>query len=241
MTNYRRTTKAALLFGTIVCSAMLAIANPSAAGAAQSSSNEHEIMDPLRIQGTVSHEGERLLLNDIQGDTVLDQLVLNISDETRILDALNGYPVDAASLKDGETVYAYISPAMALSLPPQSHAEMIICQIPAGFAAPSYETISAATGDSETVRLLTTKRGMVYAIDDETTFLPYLTRNIVTAESLAPGTSCLIWPDRNMEDAGGNEVIHASTVVIFSAQNTDRQDKQGPASDPALTDIITLQ
>ena len=118
---------------------------------------------------------------------------------------------------------------------------MIICQIPAGFAAPSYETAVTLTGSSESGWQLTTKRGMVYGIDGETTVLPYLTRNMVTAEDLTSGTTCLVWPDRNMTDASGNEIIHASKVVIFPGGGSAVQNSSGPASDPALTDKIELR
>lgn len=242
MKNFRLsafiTRKAPLLLGALAATVLMAFSGPAKAIAAEDGQNS---LGLYRVYGTVSHEGERLMLNNIQGDTNLDTLVLNISDETRILDALNGYPVSADSLKDGEMVYAYISPAMTLSLPPQSYAEMIICQIPAGFAAPSYETAAKLTGNSESGWQLTTNRGMVYGIDSETTVLPYLTRNIVTPEDLTSGTACLVWPDRNMTDASGNEIIHASKVVIFPGGGSANQDSSGPASDPGLTDTAAMR
>ena len=82
---------------------------------------------------------------------------------------------------------------------------------------------------------------MVYGIDGETTVLPYLTRNMVTPEDLTSGTACLVWPDRNMTDASGNEIIHSSKVVIFPGGGSSVQDSSGPASDPVLTDKIELQ
>lgn len=235
MRIHRRTTKTALLFGAVACCALLAVSRPIGAYADENMAAEQTLSSPVRVYGTISHDGERLVLNNIQGDTSLDMLVLNISEDTRILDALNGFPVAVDSLKEGETVYAYISPAMALSMPPQSYAEMIICQIPAGFAAPYYETVSGITGNSETGMQLTTKRGLVYGIDGETALLPYLTRNIVMADSLTPGTTCLVWPDRNMTDSDGHEIIHASKIVIFQGGVIyGNSPAGGPASDPAL-------
>lgn len=243
MKYQRKTSKTALFIGAAACCAFLALLKPVDVSAEENKAAELTITAPVRVSGTISREGERLMLKDIQGDTSLDMLVLNTSEQTRILDAVNGFPVPAGSLKEGETVYAYISPAMALSMPPQSYAEMIICQIPAGFAAPSYETVSKISGDNDTGWRLTTNRGMNYGIDNETALLPYLTRNIVTTDSLTPGTSCLVWPDRNMTDSQGNEIIHASKVVIFAGGGTfgGGAISSGPASDPSLTEKIELQ
>lgn len=180
------------------------------------------------------------MMTGIHGDTELDELVLNISDETKILDAVNGFPVAKESLRDGETVYAYISQAMALSLPPQSHASLIICQIPADFAAPLYETAAVLTAQNDSTYLLTTARGSRYLIDSTTILLPYLTRNIVTASDLTEGRTCLIWTDGTSALAeDGTPVMKAREIVIFAPQRETQPS--GPASDPELTNKIPLR
>lgn len=196
--------------------------------------------EPLRVYGTLHRDGERITVTNIHGDTELDELVLNISDETRILDAVNGFPVAVDSLREGETVYAYISQAMALSLPPQSHATMIICQIPADYAVPLYETAAALTAQNESTYLLTTARGSKYLIDGSSVLLPYLTRNIVTAQDLTEGRTCLIWSDGTSyltED--GSPVMKAREIVIFAPSHSEQPS--GPASDPELTNKIQLK
>ena len=55
-----------------------------------------------------------------------------------ILDAVNGYPVLLDDLEDGSTVYAYVGPAMTMSLPPQATAHLILANIPEDFGVPQY-------------------------------------------------------------------------------------------------------
>ena len=54
------------------------------------------------------------------GNVYEGEVIVNISGDTLILDGENGYPLEAEELQAGETVYAYIGPAMTMSLPPQT-------------------------------------------------------------------------------------------------------------------------
>ena len=65
------------------------------------------------------------------GNIYEGEVIVNISGDTLILDGENGYPIEAKDLQAGETVYAYIGPAMTMSLPPQTSGEVIIGKIPA--------------------------------------------------------------------------------------------------------------
>lgn len=217
------------LIGSLACAVLLAASSfPALADGA-----ELPVSEPLCIYGTLHNDNGQISMTNISGDTSLDQLVLNISEETKILDAVNGFPVSVSDLREGETIYAYISHAMTLSIPPQSHAEMILCQIPQDFGVPSYETVSALAPINEQSFKLTTVRGNEYMIDKATILLPYLTRNLVTVQDLTEGRACLVW-------STPADAKIASKAVIFAASSPSKQPS-GPASDPALTDKIQLQ
>ena len=63
----------------------------------------------VRIYGTVNQTSDgRLSISRQDGDFAGQELIINVSEETRILDAVNGYPVALDTLKNGETIYAYI-------------------------------------------------------------------------------------------------------------------------------------
>ena len=207
-----------LFAGALALSAVLAFSGSSQAQAAENLPASYPVSEPVLVWGTAQHEGDRLVLTNVQGDTVHQEIVLNISDETKILEASGGYPVALDSIRDGETIYAYISQAMTMSLPPQSHAELILCQIPQGAAVPSYEKVDFTAFLSSDVQAVTpavgqiaTLPGTTWAVMDETVSLPYLTRNIVTAQDLTPGTAFLVWPAGTAAD--GLQV--AGKIVIF--------------------------
>ena len=69
------------------------------------------------------------------------EIILNITDTTRILDAVTLEEKTLADINEKEIIYAYTSPVMTRSLPPISNAEYILINIPADFGIPSYENI----------------------------------------------------------------------------------------------------
>ncbi len=56
-----------------------------------------------------------------------------------ILDAVSGEPVDAKSIKDGSTVYAWLGAqtAVTMSLPPQVTPELLLVNVPADYKVAS--------------------------------------------------------------------------------------------------------
>lgn len=207
MKNSKRNLKRFL--GCMLCSAVLTLTGVSSALADET---QHPLSEPVCVFGTIQKDNGRLSMTNIQGETALDELILNTSETTRILDAVNGYPVSIDNIKDGELVYAYISPAMTLSLPPQSHAEMIICGIPAGLSVPSYETAENLVIGENGDAVVSTARGSVYYIDASSVLLPYLTRNIVTVSDLTKGRQFLVWKTP-IGQTGENA---AAKIVMFS-------------------------
>ena len=58
--------------------------------------------------------------------------------EAPVVDAATGLPLDLETVKEGDVLYAWAGPAMALSLPPQLFAEVVIGNVPADAAAPEF-------------------------------------------------------------------------------------------------------
>lgn len=148
-----------------------------------------------RMWGQLTRINEKSfsLKNSSQG--MAPEVILHVNEDTLYLDAVSGLPVKTDSIKDGQTVYVYTSPAMATSLPPQTTAQLLIVDIPADFAVPSYYTVmkvSTATGGGVQV---TTDQGNTITIPTTATFFPYLTKNIVSMANLTPGTRFLVWND----------------------------------------------
>lgn len=171
-------------------------------------------LEPHRIQGTVTQvSGQRIDLNQTGPEAQNQEIILNISDEqTRILDAVSGNPVPLSDIKTGDTIYAYIGPAMTLSLPPMTNATLILTNIPADFKVPEYLTVQSLALDADqTGGVMTATNGQQYTITSDTQIFPYLTRNIVTIQDLTPGTTLLLW-----SQPGSNT---ATKIMIFPSEN----------------------
>ncbi|MCI8658841.1 MAG: hypothetical protein HFG54_01135 [Lachnospiraceae bacterium] len=168
---------------------------------------EGSIADTIRIWGTVLGVEDGMLRIDNQsGTSFAGEIILNIDpDYSRVVDGENGYPVDLSSIQAGQFIYAYIGPAMTMSLPPMTTAEMVICQIPEDFRAPDYVQVESMEKADDGWNL-TAKDGTSYYVPSECPILPYLTRNMVRLEDVTKDSSCLVW----MGDEG-----NVQKIVLF--------------------------
>ena len=194
-----------------LCAAMLcvpALAAVSATGAGAYVPNPQYTV----ISGTVAHQKDGgLLMSTSTGEPTEDYILW--TEGVAILDAVSGEPVDAKSIKDGSTVYAWLGAqtAMTMSLPPQVTPELLLVNIPADYKVPQYDVIVRADGltsveGKRSGMSVTLSDGTVYQVWEDAQVKPYLTRNRVTYQDLLPGTRVLVWTD----DKG-----QASKVIVF--------------------------
>ena len=199
------------LIAAALCAAMLcvpALAAVSATGAGAYVPNPQYTV----ISGTVAHQKDGgLLMSTSTGEPTEDYILW--TEGVAILDAVSGEPVDAKSIKDGSTVYAWLGAqtAMTMSLPPQVTPELLLVNIPADYKVPQYDVIVRADGltsveGKRSGMSVTLSDGTVYQVWEDAQVKPYLTRNRVTYQDLLPGTRVLVWTD----DKG-----QASKVIVF--------------------------
>ena len=72
--------------------------------------------DPM--MGTIVSVEDGQLTMHRQDNGFDEDVVITIAEDTKVLDAENGYPVELSDLKEGNTISAYVDEAMTLSLPP---------------------------------------------------------------------------------------------------------------------------
>ena len=159
--------------------------------------SEPEAPQAIRIFGPVTRtEDGRLSIDNQSGVSSSGQIILNVADETYILDAVSGLPIKLEDIKDGDTIYAYIGPAMTMSLPPMTNATVIFANIPADAKVPDYVEVKSMITDASTSKsVLTAIDGTEYTLADDCNIFPYLTRNIVTLDDLTQGRKCVVWAD----------------------------------------------
>ena len=199
------------LIAAALCAAMLcvpALAAASAPGAGAYVPNPQYTV----ISGTVAHQKDGgLLMSTSTGEPTEDYILW--TEGVMILDAVSGEPVDAKSIKDGSTVYAWLGAqtAMTMSLPPQVTPELLLVNIPADFKVPQYDVIVRANYIMKGIpgysgMAITLSDGTACQVWQDAAVTPYLTRNRVTYQDLLPGTRVLVWAD----DEG-----QASRVIVF--------------------------
>ncbi|SFD24181.1 stalk domain-containing protein [Clostridium uliginosum] len=123
-----------------------------------------------------------------------NDMILNISHETIIIDAVSGLPVPLKDINLNEDIYAYISPVMTLSLPPMSNAKAIIVNIPQDFKVPNYIEVQSINQNYDGSITVKSDDGLVEAtLDRNTNVFPYLTKNIVTIDNIKIGSTLFLW------------------------------------------------
>lgn len=195
-----------------IASLLCAAAMTAALGFTSLAENTDGKLQPVRFDGTVqSVEESRLVMNRfLDGGT--EEIIVNVSEDTMILDAVNGFPQSLESLQDGERIRVYVGPAMTMSLPPMTNAKVVLTDIPEDFNVPFYETVSTLTKNLDGTYTVVTAAENTYQVDDATTLLPYLTRNMVYVDNLQPGVKFLVWTT-------GASLQTAEKIVIFQGEN----------------------
>ena len=144
--------------------------------------SQPEIPQSIRIYGPVTKmEDGRLSIDNQSGMSTSGEIILNVALE---------------DVKDGDTIYAYIGPAMTMSLPPMTNAVMIFTNLPADAKAPDYVEVKSMVTDAATSKsVLTATDGTEFTLAEDCNIFPYLTRNIVTLDDLTQGKKCVVWSD----------------------------------------------
>lgn len=186
-----------------LCAALLCALPAVAAETEAPSSGTPAYMAPVRVWGQVTRlESGSLLLQNSNESGPFQEVIVHMDEATPVVDAVSGLPVELSKIKDGDTVYAWVGPAMTMSLPPQASASVVVANIPADAAVPQYYEI---TGLDQTVTIaiypppprtevnLPVAGGEGLTIPVSAQVSPWLTKNVATLDDLTPGSRILAW------------------------------------------------
>ncbi len=192
-----------VLLALAALSAALCVSAAAAEAAVPDAPAEEPAEAPafVRVWGKVSPwDGEGILLKNSNPDDPLNEVVIHPG-EAPAVDAVTGLPMDLKTVKEGDTLYAWAGPAMALSLPPQVSALVIVGNIPADAAVPEFceiagQAVFPAPGDEGSAKFPLTGGGEL-EVTGKTVYTPWLTKQIIRMEDLNPGTRVLVWKDKD--------------------------------------------
>ena len=181
----------------LLCAALLAV--PAAAAETSDEAAAPVRPGPVQVWGTLTWlDDGGLYVENSSGDETLDKVILH-GESIICLDAVTGDPMDIQDLEDGDTIYAWVGPAMTWSMPPHATAILILGNIPADYAVPQFYEITSSTITEESAVLSVAGSSDALTVPASAQVLPYLTRNIVTLGDLIPGTRILVWSDAQGE------------------------------------------
>lgn len=148
----------------------------------------------VMVWGSAKEKGENsvYLENSNESDPNA-RIVIKINEDTAIVDAVTGEAKSFADIKEGETLYAWVSPVMTRSMPPQSNAIVVICNFPADFASPIYAQVQKVTEREDGGTDVLMNNSVILHLNADTELLGYKTKDVKTLEDIKPGTMLLSW------------------------------------------------
>lgn len=150
---------------------------------------------PTRVWGAAVELGDMsLTLENSNESDPYQKVVVNVEEDTLILDAVTGEAKTFDDLRTGETVYAWVGPDMTKSLPPISTGRVILCGLPADYAAPTYAEVESVT-ETESGADVYLNNDVVLHLNADTGYLaaPGWEKETVSAADIVPGTRVLAW------------------------------------------------
>ena len=150
---------------------------------------------PTRVWGAAVELGDMsLTLENSNESDPYQKVVVNVEEDTLILDAVTGEAKTFDDLRTGETVYAWVGPDMTKSLPPISTGRVILCGLPADYAAPTYAEVESVT-ETESGADVCLNNDVVLHLNADTGYqaAPGWEKETVSAADIVPGTRVLAW------------------------------------------------
>ena len=198
--NHKKLLASALAAALTLSLAVPALAAEPVGAAAAAEAPAYELVQrgetfPTRVWGAAVELGDMsLTLENSNESDPYQKVVVNVEEDTLILDAVTGEAKTFDDLRTGETVYAWVGPDMTKSLPPISTGRVILCGLPADYAAPTYAEVESVT-ETESGADVCLNNDVVLHLNADTGYLaaPGWEKETVSAADIVPGTRVLAW------------------------------------------------
>ena len=164
----------------------------------------------VMVYGTPSIEENQIFLKNSNEAATYSEIILNITDTTRILDAVTLEEKTLTDINEKEIIYAYTSPVMTRSLPPISNAEYILINIPADFGIPSYEDIQENLN-------VGTANGTIEVLNDERVYITNKDPNGIGDIILNVSSKTKIYDVQNKNLISVNDIKKNEKVYAYTA------------------------
>lgn len=145
------------------------------------------------VYGTIESVNENHIHLTNDSDSYND-IVLNVNENTVIMDAVTGKEIAFEELDENEVIAAYVSNAMTRSLPPITNATVIIAHIPADYRVPHYYKVKEIVSNEKGVlRVLDTNESLIATIGDETEIFKFHSDEKISIDDIKEGSELMLW------------------------------------------------
>ena len=133
---------------------------------------------PVCVTGDIVEEFDDGFVVEAGDD---DSYYVKITGDTYVVDAAEGEAISLAD-RDNDSVVVYLSPVMTRSIPPQSNAYVIICNVSEDAMPPRYGRVDEINADDDAVKVTVEAGGLIVTLDDD-----------ADLDNIAVGTDLLMW------------------------------------------------
>ena len=219
---YRAKKLAALLL-----SAVMMVSVPSFVLAEDMSISQQTDVEILTKQAVVksvcTEEAPCLRLGE--GEFGGPTLIVYVSENTPIIDNETGFPMALSDVQPGSLVVAYYSPDITKTLPPQANAVAIVANVqektgPAVF-------LQANEVEKQGKNVVVHSQDYVITIPPQSPVTSYQTKNIITADTITPGSKLFVWFDLVLESYPAQASATKAVAVQIPAADGEGFETDG--------------
>lgn len=170
----------------------LALGVPSAFAAEEAASLPDSVLYYGRVETIFRDENGEMTALHMSSDRYGEYVML-LSENTVWIDSGNRAASDPATLKEGEGLYVFHSPAATFSLPPQSAAFAVVRNIPQDAGCARYHRVSETALEDGRLKITVDRGGLSLLTDDKTEFSFYGREGVPAPEDISAGSRILAW------------------------------------------------
>lgn len=166
--------------------------------------------------------------------------VMNVTDNTVWVDAVEKVKASQEDLTEGETIYVYHSPVSTRSLPPQSEAFAVVLNIPQDIAVGVYHEVEDIVTNGEIFTITTDNGGLYLNVTSDTQVKDYTTGESAEIGNVGRGDRIIAWYGAvamsypGQANASDILVLPAVETVENEADTADVDTASAPADDAEL-------
>lgn len=144
--------------------------------------------------------------------------VMNVTDNTVWVDAVEKVKASQEDLAEGETIYVYHSPVSTRSLPPQSEAFAVVLNDPQDIAVGVYHEVEDIVTNGEIFTITTDNGGLYLNVTSDTQVKDYTTGDSAEIGNVDRGDRIIAWYDAVAMSYPGQ--ANVSDILVLPAVET---------------------